>query len=394
MTSSLTRIYLDNAATSFPKPEEVCAAITDYLTHNGAAFGRGSYAASEEASRIVAQCRQRTARLLTATSSTEIAFTFNCTDSLNLLLRGLLKPNDRVVTTALEHNSVLRPLQQLQSENGVCVESADFDTQSGLVDLEQLRSLINAQKTRLVVLNHASNVTGTIQPAKEVARMAHEAGALVLLDAAQTAGHLPFDVVDLNIDFLATAGHKGLLGPLGTGVIYVKNGLEGQLRPVRSGGTGTQSESIKQPTAMPDLFESGNLNMPGLTGLNAAVEWLSKQDRDELHSRISGQTTSLNDGLRLLEGVTVHSPAETPNAGIVSFAIDGVDSREAATILDQSFGVQCRAGFHCAPLVHKAYGTAESGGSLRLSPGPFTKDSDIETAIEAVQQLSSSMRLL
>lgn len=387
-------IYLDNAATSFPKPQEVYAAVTNYMTCNGAPFGRGSYAASDESNRIVIECRQKVASLLGATSSSQIAFCFNCTDGLNLLLRGLLNANDRVVTTRLEHNSVLRPLQQLQTEIGISVEYADFSPESGLVDVDQLKSLIQAKATRLVILNHASNVTGTIQPVQEVAMLAHEAGALVLLDAAQTAGHLPFSVQELNVDMLATAGHKGLLGPLGTGVIYVKAGVETQIRPVRCGGTGTQSESIEQPICMPDIFESGNLNMPGLAGLNTATQWLGKQNLTELHDQITRQSSMLNDRLRQLDGVVVHSSPNSPNAGIVSFAIEGTDSREAATILDQSFGIQCRAGFHCAPLVHQTYATADHGGSLRLSPGPFTKDSDINTALDAIHQISDSLNLL
>ncbi len=391
MTSSEeTRVYLDNAATSFPKPECVYDAVDDYMRHTGAAFGRGSHATGDDATQMVVQCRQRLARILGATSSSEIAFTFNCTDGLNLLLRGILSAGDRVVTSTLEHNSVLRPLRQLQQEFALEVVHVDFNVDTGIVDEAAMLRQIQARPTKLVVLNHASNVTGIVQPVRRLCDAAHQSGALFLLDAAQTAGHLPFSVSQLEIDLLATAGHKGLLGPLGTGLVYVRSGVEQQLRPIRCGGTGTHSESILQPVVMPSMLESGNLNMPGLNGLNAASEWLLQQDIAGLHKRIAGQASALRTGLAELKAVSVHMADSTAdNVGIVSFVIDGMDSREAATILDQAFQIQSRAGLHCAPLVHTALDTAAYGGSIRLSPGAFTTENDISSAINAVEQLSS-----
>lgn len=385
------RIYLDNAATSYPKPESVLQAMTTYMQDNGAAFGRGSYADGDRAGQIVTECRQKMARLL-AVSAAEIAFTFNCTDSLNLLLRGLLKPGDRVVTTALEHNSVLRPLNQLQQELGLQVHVTDFDPQSGLVNLDELQKALT-EPTRLVVVNHASNVTGVIQPIEQIATLAHDAGALTLLDAAQTTGHHDLNLTELPVDFLATAGHKGLLGPLGTGVVFVRGGREQLLTPIRCGGTGTQSESPEQPRDLPGLFESGNLNMPGLAGLNAGLDWLLGQDRTQLTASVQTCTTLLRSRLASLPGVRLLTCGESPGAGIVSFVIDGVDSREAATILDSSFGVQCRAGFHCAPLVHQRLQTAQHGGSLRLSPGVFTTTDEVSQAADAVAQLCDAFSL-
>lgn len=392
MTAATSQpIYLDNAATSFPKPGSVYEAVNHYMVDNGAAYGRGSYAAGDQCVQIVTECRQRLARLLGVQSPTELAFTFNCTDSINLILRGVLRHGDRVVTTTLEHNSVLRPLEQLKAELQIEVSYAPFDAASGLLDVSQLQSLLQGKQTRLVVVNHASNVTGVIQPVQEVCRLAHAAGALVLVDAAQTAGHLPFRVVDLDADFLAAAGHKGLLGPLGTGIVYVKNGHEAQLRPVRCGGTGTQSESIHQPQQMPELFESGNLNMPGLAGLNAAAEWLLKQDLAEQHKRLTQKTNNLRSRLTAIDRITVHGSEQAANCGIVSFVIDEVDSREAAIILDQSCGIQCRAGFQCAPLVHEELKTQIHGGSIRFSPGVFTTEQHIDAAATAVEQLCQSM---
>lgn len=391
-------IYLDNAATSFPKPESVYLAAEQCLRSGGMTFGRGTHAASEAAGQMVAVCRQRLARLLNAESSDRIAFTFNCTDSLNLLLRGILKSGDRVVTTTLEHNSVLRPLNQLRSELNLDIVHIEFDVRTGVVDEEALSHQLAAAPTQLVVLNHASNVTGVVQPAKRIAAAAHAAGALVLLDAAQTVGHLPVDVQDLDVDFLATAGHKGILGPLGTGLVYVAARCDQHLQPVRCGGTGTTSEDLQQPVDMPAKLESGNLNMPGLAGLNAAAEWILERQPSHIHQHINELCGRLNEELSRVDGVTLLCPGQTSNgsekaadnAGIVSFILDRVDSREAATILDQSFGIQCRAGLHCAPLLHAALATAASGGALRFSPGPFSTQQDIAAAIAAVADIASA----
>ncbi|APZ94131.1 aminotransferase class V-fold PLP-dependent enzyme [Fuerstiella marisgermanici] len=384
-------IYLDNAATSFPKPNSVYDAVDKYMRHNGAAIGRGSHSASDSVTRVVGQCRQRLAKILDAESSDRIAFTFNCTDSLNLLLRGVLRHGDRVVTTKLEHNSVLRPLHQLRSSHNVDVAQVDFDPESGLVNVNQLAEELSRQPTRLVVLNHASNVTGVVQPVAEVAALAHKHGALLLLDAAQTVGHLPFSVRDVKVDLLAAAGHKGLLGPLGTGILYVRDGLDGDIVATRSGGTGTASESIEQPVDMPTKFESGNMNAPGLAGLNAATEWLLENGIEDLHRRATEQTERLATVLQEICGVSVYGHnGGSINTGIASFTIKNLDSREAATIVEQSFGIQCRAGLHCAPLVHEVLGTAASGGTLRFSVGPFTTDQHINAAVSAVNEIAQS----
>mgnify|MGYP002628078080 CR=1 FL=1 len=382
-------IYLDNAATSFPKPEAVYADVDAWTRRGGIAFGRGSHSAGNEAAQMVTVCRSRLAQLLNAESSDRIAFTFNCTDGLNLLLRGILRSGDRVITTDLEHNSVLRPLQQLQSELNLDVVRVGFDRATGIVNEAAINNELSKAATRLVVLNHASNVTGVIQPAKSIAAAAQSAGALCLLDAAQTIGHLPVDLQDIGADLMATAGHKGLLGPLGTGLIYVRAGLDAELRPIRCGGTGTVSELLSQPETMPSKLESGNMNMPGLAGLNAAVQWLLQHDIAVLHDQVTTRVLELHQKLSAISGITTYSnPAETSNAGIISFTINGVDSHEAATILDQSFGIQCRAGLHCAPLVHETLGTLASGGTIRFSPGPFTTDEHIAATVQAVQQIA------
>ncbi len=389
--SSDTTIYLDNAATSFPKPDCVYAAADTYMREMGIAFGRGSHAGATDAARLVAQCRQRVARILDAESGDRVAFTFNCTDGLNLLLRGVLRKGDRVVTSTLEHNSVLRPLQQLKSEFQLDVVYVDFDAQTGLIDTKSFVHELNSQPTRLVVLNHASNVTGIVQPVETISAATHETGALLMLDAAQTAGHIPFSVRDLKIDMLASAGHKGLLGPLGTGIVYIRDGLENEVLPIRCGGTGTDSESPLQPITMPTKFESGNLNMPGLAGLNAAAEWILQQSVANLHQRILKLSTQLSQALREIRGVAVFGGVEAQNVGIVSFSLNGMDSQDVAAVLDQSFQIRCRAGLHCAPLVHKTLGTIPAGGTVRLSPGPLTAQADVTAAAEAVAQLAASL---
>lgn len=386
-------MYLDNAATSFPKPTSVCDSADSWMRGNGAAYGRGQHGAGEASRQIVEQCRGQVARLLRVAFPSHVVFTHNCTDSLNMVLRGLLRPGDRVVSTMLEHNSVLRPLTQLKHEIGVQFELAPFDPLTGLVDLDQLRVLLN-KPARLVVFSHASNVTGCVQPAEAIIALARDCGALVLIDAAQTAGHKPFSMQALGADFVAAAGHKGLLGPLGTGILAFRPGTESLLNPIRCGGTGTSSESLEQPAEMPARFESGNLNMPGLAGLHAATAWLLAETVEAVEHRIGVLTDRLRGALRLLSGVRLYADQPSgdslPNrVGIVAFNIEGTDCRDAAMILDQSFGIQCRAGLHCAPLAHEILDTARLGGTLRFSPGPFTTPDQIEAAISAVAAIAT-----
>lgn len=390
-------MYLDNAATSFPKPECVYTAMDHWMRTVGAAHGRGQYSAGEKSNQIVESCRRGLTELLDLYSARYVCFTLNCTDSLNLVLKGLLRSGDHVLATALDHNSVLRPLHQLRRTSGITFEIADSSAPSGVLDLADVQQRLLLHPPRLVVLNHASNVTGCVQPVAELTEMAHRTGALVLLDAAQTAGHLPLSMRQLNVDFLAAAGHKGLLGPLGTGILAVRPGLELELTPARSGGTGTFSQSPEQPEEMPDRFESGNLNLPGIAGLRAGVEYLLSEGVDRFHARLSVFARRLITELRGIEGVHVYpeqpefdSVAEA-RVAVVSFNIDGIDCREAAAILDSSFDIQCRAGLHCAPLMHQMLGTTAIGGAIRFSPGFQTTEQQVDVAVDAVRQIASAM---
>lgn len=382
-------MYLDNAATSFPKPDCVCDAVDAWMRGGAASAGRGSHRAAGDADQIIDRCRNLLARLLGVSSPSQIVFTLNCTDSLNLVLQGLLKSGDRVLASTMDHNSVLRPLHAMHEQHGILFDLVDFDPVTGLIDEQQFSAMLDRSPVRLVVLTHASNVTGRIQPVRELTRRAQDAGALVLLDAAQTAGHWPIHMAELGVDFLAAAGHKGLLGPLGTGILCVRKGLEQQLQPLRFGGTGTSSESLDQPITMPARFESGNMNLPGIAGLESGVDWILQQTISQLHSNGSLRTQQLWHGLNEIAGVRLLTPRTTDNCGLVSFTMEGQDCQEVAMILDQSFDIQCRAGLHCAPLAHQTLGTLAEGGAIRFSPGVFTSSEEVDNAVAAVNAVAS-----
>ncbi len=387
-----TRVYLDNAATSFPKPESVVCAVTEYMTRCGVAAGRGNSRRATELDGRIAACRAALARLWNAESPREILFTFNGTDSLNLAVHGGLRPGDHVVTTELEHNSVLRPLRVWEAERGVTLSIIAPD-EDGRVSPSRIAEALRPN-TRLVVLTHASNVTGVVQPIVEVGdRLRGRPEVLFLVDAAQTAGHVPIDVQRSRIDLLCCSGHKGLLGPLGTGVVYLKGSRVAEVHSFRQGGTGSQSESLDQPSQAPDKYESGNPNAAGLMGLAAAVEWIQGQGVEALAARSARWVQMLYAGLAANPSVRVLSPDPwlVENAGVVSFVVDGIDPRVTATLLDAHFGIEVRAGLHCAPLVHRSLGTLESGGTVRASVGPFTTESDVDALLTALMMIATAM---
>lgn len=387
--SDSCRIYLDNAATSFPKPEAVYAAVDDYNRRVGAAIGRGAYRAAIEATAQVHRCRRRIADLLGAESPERIVFTFNGTDSLNLALHGLLQPGDHVITSVCEHNSVLRPLATLRRRIGIQVTIVGADA-TGFVDPARIKLALRPQ-TKLIALIHASNVTGTIQPIAEAGRIARSAGAVFLVDAAQTAGHVPIDLRDLPVDLLACPGHKGLLGPLGTGVLYLRPGMEDLVSSLRQGGTGTRSEDDMQPETLPDKYESGNHNAPGLAGLEAGLAWIQERGVRDIHRHEQALVHQLAEGLRDVPGVRQFGPPPgRERLGVLSLAIDGFDPQDVSAILDQTFGVEVRAGLHCAPGAHRAIGSFEAGGTVRLSVGPLTAPDDVARAVEALRQIAGA----
>lgn len=385
---SSPRIYLDNAATSWPKPEAVYAAVDRYQRSCGAAVGRGATRSAGEVRRIVDRCRERTAQLFGARSAESIVFGFNGTDALNIALHGVLRAGDHVVTTDIEHNSVLRPLAALRERIGIEVTRVPVDG-GGVVDPAAIETAL-AKPTALVAITHASNVTGAIQPIEDAVRLAQRNGALSLIDAAQTAGHVPIQVEQLGVDLLACSGHKGLQGPLGTGLLYVRGEIADRVASFRQGGTGSRSESEQQPDALPDKFESGNHNALGLVGLEAALEWIEQQGGvDALRAHELQMVQQLLAGLNELPGVRVFGPAApSQRTGTVSLAIDGFDPQDAAAILDENFGIETRAGLQCAPGAHESLGTLTAGGTLRLSPGPFTTRDQVAAAVAAIREIA------
>jgi cysteine desulfurase / selenocysteine lyase len=383
------RIYLDNAATSWPKPEAVYAAVDDYARRLGAPAGRSGYAEAAAVSGAVERARAGLARLLGLDDPAHLIFTANGTDSLNLAIHGLLRAGDHVVTTVVEHNSVLRPLARLVETAGVSVTRVECDA-AGVVDPDEVRKAI-CPKTRLVAISHASNVTGALQPIEDVARIARDAGVLVLCDAAQSVGHMPVDLKPLGVDLLAASGHKGLLGPLGTGILAIKADVADRLESVRQGGTGTQSEKMRQPDELPSKFESGNLNVPGILGLAAGVEFLKERGLDNVEREGRRLTERLLAGFREIAGLRVIGPKRASDrVALVSVVLAGYDPQEVALGLDAAFRVQVRAGLHCAPAMHESLSTLPSGGTIRFSLGVFTSDAEIDIAIGALAEIAAS----
>lgn len=383
----MTRIYLDNAATSWPKPEAVYAAVDRYQRQVGAAAGRGAYADAVEAQRLVSDARRGCAELLGVNDPDRIALGFNGTDVLNLAIHGLLRSGDHVVTTVCEHNSVLRPLADAARQLGVEVTYVGCDG-AGIVDpSDVLRAL--QPRTRVAVVTHASNVTGAIQPIAEIARAVHTTNGLLLVDAAQSAGHLPMNVGELGADIVAASGHKGLLGPLGTGILYVRTGLEALLRPIRQGGTGTHSTSDEPPAEMPHRYEAGNLNMPALAGLAAATRFLLDKTVNAVAAHEAALVEQLGQGLRAIPSVRVFGPGTgIARAPVVSITVEGYDPQDFAAALDSAFGVQCRAGLQCAPRMHAVLGTLPRGGTVRFSMGWSTTRNEIDRTLEAVAAIA------
>lgn len=404
---SSSRIYLDNAATSWPKPEAVYSAADRYQRDCGAAAGRGAYSQAMEAERVCAQTRNRLSRLLNAKRAEQIAFTLNGTDSLNQAIFGVVQEGDHVITTAAEHNSVLRPLHHLESEGRITLTVLPLN-RFGQIDLNEFEAAFKTQ-TKLVAITHSSNVTGTVQPVAEVIRLSHEKDAFVLVDAAQTLGRIPIDVRELNCDLLCSPGHKGLLGPLGTGILYVGENIDQHLRPTRFGGTGSLSESDSQPWKLPDRLESGNLNVPGLAGLDEGMRYLEKESIESIRKQEIQVVETVFNRLKASEKIEFFGPIADPGAATqatsavtkegsepdwaeqqmptLSFRVEGQGVHETAAMLDQAFSIQVRAGFHCAAKIHEYIESEPHRGTVRLSPGPFNTVEHANQVADAVLEL-------
>ncbi|MDP6153440.1 MAG: aminotransferase class V-fold PLP-dependent enzyme [Phycisphaeraceae bacterium] len=389
------RIYLDNAATSFPKPPQVHEAMLRFTTHIGASPGRGAYRESREASRLLMQCRQRIVQLINGERPENVIFALNATDALNLAIRGVLEAAGQpahAVTTYMDHNSVLRPLHALMERTALHVSRVRCDPATGLVDPNDIRKVITPD-TKLVAVAHGSNVCGTLQPIRRIGAICRERDIVFLVDGAQTVGHVPVDVQSDLIDLLAFPGHKGLLGPLGTGGLYIRPGIETRMVTVREGGTGSASELDRQPQFMPDRFEPGSHNVVGIVGLSAAVKWILDQGVTHLWAHERELMSAMLDGLSELVDVhrlALQGPAGLENrCGVFCVRMEGFDDpRDLSNRLERRHGILTRPGLHCAPLAHKTLGTYDTGGGTRLSVGPFIRTHDVRVACDALAQIA------
>ncbi len=387
------RLYMDNAATSFPKPATVLRAMTDYASRLGASPGRGAYAEAREAGQLLVQCRQRINTLIHGQDPDHVVFTLNTSDALNIAIRGiaLAQPAQpcHLITTDLDHNSVLRPFNALAARHPhVTQTKVACDPATGLVDPADIAAAITPE-TRLIAVVHGSNVTGTLQPIAHIGALARQHDIPFLVDAAQTCGHVPLDVQKDHIDLLAAPGHKGLLGPLGTGFLYIRPGIEERMVTTREGGTGSISEQDTQPTFMPDRFEPGSHNAIGLIGLGEGVQWILDRGIDSLWRDEQGLIALFLEGIAGLEGLTLYGPPTAADrCGVFSVRLRGYDDPNAlADRLEQDFGILTRAGIHCAPHAHRTIDTHTRGGTTRFSLGPFHTPDDVRRATGALKSL-------
>ena len=374
-------IYLDNSATSFPKPECVYTAMDRYMRTNGASAGRGTYARARDAEELIYKTRKSIASLFEAPKPGNIVLTSNVTESLNMILKGCLKEGDTVLTSDIEHNAVWRPLHQLCRDRGIQIRTFHCSPQ-GRIDLDEVETLLDPA-VALVALVHGSNVIGNILPVREIAAIAHRKEVPVMVDAAQTAGTYPVSIRDTEVDFLAFTGHKGLMGPMGTGGFYIRDGIT--LKTLKEGGTGTLSKSAFQPESVPDRYEAGTMNMGGIAGLHAALGFLLAKGVDSIHEHESRLVESMMESLSMIDGVEIYGPERGQDRlGLLSFNIKGADPYDVASFLEEQSGIMVRAGLHCAPCAHRVLGTIDRG-CVRAGAGIFNSMQDIEKTVETVE---------
>jgi len=382
--------YLDNAATVFPKPAPVLQAMVDFAASAGVAPGRSTFDLAMVAESMIESCRQSVCDLFHGPRADRVVFALNATDALNLVIFGLLRRGGHVVSTRLEHNSVLRPIAHCIDDHGACATLVPFDGR-GYVDPDDVKNAIEPD-TRLVVITHASNVLGTVQPIAEIGAVCRAAGVTLCVDASQSAGIVPIDMQAMHIDIVAFTGHKSLLGPTGTGGLCVGEGV--QIAQTRAGGTGVKSAARRHLEEYPFRLEYGTLNAMGIAGLRRGLAIIAEQGGGAaMWAREMALAQWLSRALAETAGVTTYCAAESIDnrTPVVSFNIDGMDPAEAGTRLDVDFNVACRTGLHCAPLVHESLGTAPAG-SVRFSIGPFTTRADVEAGAEAVRALAAEVR--
>lgn len=381
----MNNIYLDNAATSFPKAPGVSRAVCSYIDNVGANIGRGSYESSYEAGSAVFETRELICRLFNFDNPLNCIFTKNITESLNIIIKGLFKKGDHVIVSSMEHNAVMRPLTSL-SRKGVLFDRIKCDN-LGRPDLDNLEGLIT-HNTKAVIITHASNVCGTIMPIEEISKICDKHNIYFILDTAQTAGSIPIDFNSLKLGALAFTGHKGLLGPQGVGGFLVTDELAKKISPLIEGGTGSLSDTEEQPDFLPDKFESGTMNLPCIYGLRASLKYIFDTGIEKIHAKEMDLTRSFLDGLKDNPMIDIIGhDSDKGRTSVVSINFNHIDNSEAAFMLSNNYGIMTRVGLHCAPSAHKTLGTYP-GGTVRFSFGYFNTKDDVEYALSAINEIT------
>ena len=376
-------IYLDNAATSFPKPKEVADAVYDFMINNGTSSGRGSYKKAMQSDYIVYECRKLIGNLFNFDDPKKVVFTSNVTDSLNIAIRGILKENDHVITSSLEHNAVWRCLKTLEKDINIKIDTVEC-SKDGITNPEDIKKYIR-KDTALIVFTQASNVLGTIQPIKEIGKIARENNIVFLVDAAQSAGAMKIDIKEDNIDILAFTGHKSLLGPMGTGGLIINTDID--IKPLKAGGTGGDSAYEYQPDYYPNHLETGTSNVSGIAGLRAAIKFLNREGIDNIHNKEKKLTKYALQRLETVKDIEIYGPKDCEKIlSVISFNIKNKRPEDISTILDQKYDIMLRAGLHCAPTAHSVINTKDRG-SLRIGIGYFNTKDDIDKLVEALNNL-------
>jgi cysteine desulfurase / selenocysteine lyase len=380
-------IYLDNAATSFPKPNRVYEEMDRCMREYCANPGRGGHQMSIMSGKAIIEAREVISNFFNINNSMQLCFTKNATEALNIAIRGILKEKDHVITTCMEHNSVMRPLKALEKELGIEISQIKGD-EFGEADPDDIKKCIKSN-TKLISSTLSSNVNGIVMPIAEIGRISREKGILFLVDASQGAGMLKVDVEAMNIDLLAFPGHKGLLGPQGTGCLYVKEGVT--LKPLMQGGTGSNSENIYQPDIMPDLLESGTINTPGIIGLGYGVGFINSFGLENIKEYKYSLVNRMFEGINDIKNIKLYSRVEKEkNSGIIALNFNDIDSSEISYILDKVYGIATRAGLHCAPAAHETLGTLRTG-IVRFSIGCFNTIDEVDITIQALREISQNL---
>ncbi|MCE5312773.1 MAG: aminotransferase class V-fold PLP-dependent enzyme [Nitrospiraceae bacterium] len=380
--------YLDNAATTFPKPQRVNDLLNSIAQQGVVSPGRGSHALAHLASDAVSRVRHRLARFFGAPGDNRLAFCFNATDALNLAIKGFLDNGDHVIISSMEHNSVLRPLRAMQRKGFITLDIAQCD-KNGCLNPQEIISRFN-KSTKLVIVSHASNVTGTIQPVDEIGRAVRDRGAYLLVDAAQTAGILPINMDDMCIDMLAFTGHKNLFGLQGTGGLAIGNRI-GLLRPFREGGTGINSITELQPNEWPEAFEAGTPNVPGILSIGEGLQFIEDEGIAAIRKKGAEQLGYLWNELSAIEGVELHGlPPGSNRISVLSFSIRNWEPDDVGSVLNHNHGIYVRTGLHCSPLAHQTINTYPAG-TVRLSPGYFTASIELETVVRTIRTMAKTL---